>query len=188
MAALGAVPRPGVRVLSPRLLGRAALDRQLLLRRVDLPVVDAVERLLGLNAQSPNVPYVALWSRLDRFAIADLTRAVEDRSLVRSTLMRATQHLLSAPDFRLVRPVLAALLRRVQRNAFGSRTAGIDLAPVTTPPSNAASTVLRTGEPVGAGNQTGVGTAQRRSGSGERGAGRGAGAASARSSSTDHWS
>lgn len=120
--------RPGVAVLGPRVLGRAALDRQLLLRRVDLPVVPAVERVLGLNAQSPNLPYVALWSRLSRFAIEDLTRAIEDRSLVRSTLMRATQHLLSVPDFRLVRPTVAGLLRRVQRNAFGARTVGVDLA------------------------------------------------------------
>jgi hypothetical protein len=39
-------------------------------------------------------------------------------------MIRATQHLMSVPDFRLVRPVLAPLLRRVQCNAFG---AGIDL-------------------------------------------------------------
>lgn len=122
-----AVRRPGRTVLGPRALGRAALARQLLLRRADLPVVPAVERLLGLNAQDPHLPYVALASRLERFAIGELTAAIEDRSLVRSTLMRATQHLLSVPDFRLVRPALAPLLRRVQRNAFGRRTAGIDL-------------------------------------------------------------
>ncbi|MEN3613159.1 winged helix DNA-binding domain-containing protein [Plantactinospora sp. ZYX-F-223] len=116
-----------IRVLGPRALGRATLHRQLLLRRVELPVVPAVERLLGLNAQSPNPPYLALWSRLRGFTVAELTRAIEDRTLVRSTLMRATQHLLSVPDFRLVRPALAALLRRVQRNAFGSRTVGLDL-------------------------------------------------------------
>ncbi|MDG4789666.1 winged helix DNA-binding domain-containing protein [Micromonospora sp. WMMD1102] len=115
------------RVLGPRVLGRAALDRQLLLRRAELPVVPAVERLLGLNAQSPNLPYLALWNRLRGFTVAELTRAVEDRTLVRSTLMRATQHLLSVPDFRLVRPALTGLLRRVQRNAFGTRTAGLDL-------------------------------------------------------------
>jgi hypothetical protein len=114
-------------VLSPRALNRAVLERQLLRRRVDLAVVAAVERVLGLNAQAPNLPYLALWSRLERFAIADLTGAIQDRSLVRSTLLRATQHLLSVADFRLLRPVLAPLLRRVQRNAFGSRTAGIDL-------------------------------------------------------------
>jgi hypothetical protein len=114
-------------VLSARALGRATLDRQLLLDRAGLPVVPAVERLFGLNAQDPNLPYLALWSRLRPFAIGDLTAAIEDGSLVRSTLMRATQHVVSAADFRLVRPLLAPLLRRVQRNAFGRRTAGVDL-------------------------------------------------------------
>ncbi|MQA98306.1 MAG: hypothetical protein GEV11_28280 [Streptosporangiales bacterium] len=51
-----------------------------------------------------------------------------DGSLVRSTLMRATQHVVSAADFALVRPVLTDLLRRVQRNTFGRRTDGADLA------------------------------------------------------------
>jgi hypothetical protein len=127
MGARGPVRRSGADVLSPRVLNRAVLERQLLLRRADLSVVAAVERVLGLNAQGPNLPYLALWSRLERFAIKDLTAAIEDRSLVRSTMMRATQHLMSVPDFRLVRPVLAPLLRRVQRNAFGRRTTGIDL-------------------------------------------------------------
>jgi hypothetical protein len=119
--------RPGADVLSLRALNRAVLDRQLLLRRADLPVVTAVERVLGLNAQGPNLPYLAVWSRLERFAIKDMSAAIEDRSLVRSTMMRATQHLMSVPDFALIRPALAPLLRRVQRNAFGRRTTGIDL-------------------------------------------------------------
>jgi hypothetical protein len=114
-------------VLSARALGRATLARQLLLDRADLPVVAAVERLFGLNAQDPNLPYLALWNRLRPFSIRDLTAAIEDGSLVRSTLMRATQHMVSAADFQLVRPLLAPLLRRVQRNAFGRRTAGVDL-------------------------------------------------------------
>jgi hypothetical protein len=113
--------------LSLRQLNRAVLDRQHLLDRVDLPVTDAVEQVFGLNAQSPNLPYVALWSRLTGFAIKDLTTALEDRSLVRSTLMRATQHIVSVADFGLVRAAVALLLRRVQRNAFGSRTKGVDL-------------------------------------------------------------
>ncbi|MEV0662744.1 winged helix DNA-binding domain-containing protein [Actinomadura luteofluorescens] len=112
--------------LSGRELNRALLERQLLLRRADLPVVAAVERLLGLNAQDPNLPYLALWNRLEGFMINDLTAAIENRELVRSTLMRATQHLLSVADFRLIRPQLAPLLRRVQRTAFGRRTAGAD--------------------------------------------------------------
>lgn len=115
-------------VLTARALNRAVLARQLLLNRADLPVVPAVERVLGLNAQDPNLPYLALWTRLQRFALGDLTAAIEDRRLVRSTLMRSTQHLVSAPDFRLLRPALAPLLRRVQRNSYGRRTDGIDLA------------------------------------------------------------
>ncbi|MEI8406909.1 MULTISPECIES: winged helix DNA-binding domain-containing protein [unclassified Kribbella] len=114
-------------VLRPRVLGRALLERQLLLRRTDLDVVPAVEQVFGLNAQNPNDPYLALWSRLESFTLPSLTAAIEDGSLVRSTMMRATQHLMSVPDFQFVRPVLAPLLRRVQRNAFGRRTAGVDL-------------------------------------------------------------
>ncbi|GAB2625409.1 winged helix DNA-binding domain-containing protein [Streptomyces capparidis] len=114
--------------VTARELNRALLRRQLLTRRADLPVAAAVERVLGLNAQDPNLPYLALWTRLARFAIADLTAAVTDGTVVRSTLLRATQHMVTAPDFRLVRPAVAPLLRRVQRNAFGGRTAGVDLA------------------------------------------------------------
>ncbi len=117
--------------LSRRALNRATLARQLLLHREDLPIVTAVERLFGLNAQDPDPPYVALWSRLERFAINDLVAAIEVRSLVRSTMMRATQHLMSVPDVGFVRPVLAPLLRRVQHSAFGARTAGIDLDALT---------------------------------------------------------
>ena len=54
-------------VLSPRALGRATLARQLLLDRADLPPRDAVAHLVGLQAQQPRDPYVALWSRLRAF-------------------------------------------------------------------------------------------------------------------------
>ena len=114
-------------MISSRVLNRAVLSRQLLLERADLPVADATGRLLGLNAQSPNPPYLALWARLSPFAVEDLTTAIEDRSLVRSTLMRGTQHLVTVADFRLVRPAVAPLLRRVRRNTFGGRTDGVDL-------------------------------------------------------------
>ncbi|GAA1293428.1 hypothetical protein GCM10009609_73020 [Pseudonocardia aurantiaca] len=65
MAARGPGRRSGAEVLSPRALNRAVLARQLLLRRADLPVAAAVEQVLGLNAQDPNPPYLALWSRLE---------------------------------------------------------------------------------------------------------------------------
>lgn len=115
-------------LLDRRALNRATLQRQLLLRRTATGVVEAVETIGGLNAQQPNDPYLALHSRLDGFELADLTAAIEDGRVLRSCLLRATQHLVSADDFRWLRPVLSPLLNRVQRNAFGRRTAGVDLA------------------------------------------------------------
>ncbi|QVQ54545.1 AlkZ family DNA glycosylase [Spiractinospora alimapuensis] len=118
--------------LTARQLNRATLHRQMLLSRADLPVVPAVEHLLGLNAQDPNPPYLALWSRLTAFRIQDLTEGIESHALVRSTMMRATQHLVSTADFPFLRAALAPLLRRVQRTAFGSRTRGVDLEALVT--------------------------------------------------------
>jgi hypothetical protein len=116
-----------VKLLDRRALNRATLHRQLLLQRSACGLVEAIETIGGLNAQHPNDPYLALRSRLAAFGLADLTAAIEDGRVVRSCLMRATQHLVSAADFRWLRPVLSPLLARVQRNAFGQRTAGVDL-------------------------------------------------------------
>ena len=51
-------------VLSRRALGRATLARQLLLDRETRPVAGALEHLVGLQAQVPLVPHLALWDRL----------------------------------------------------------------------------------------------------------------------------
>jgi hypothetical protein len=114
-------------VLGRRALGRATLERQLLLRRWDLPVAEAVERLGGLNAQDPEPPYLALWARLAGFEHDTLTRVLNDRGVVRSTLLRGTQHLVAAADYLAWRPLLQPLLDRIQRSGFGRATAGVDL-------------------------------------------------------------
>jgi len=87
------------RVLSVRDLNRALLARQLLLKRSKLPLVRALERVGGIQAQYAPSSYIGLWSRLERFALADLTRALEQRRAVQGTLLRSTIHLVSAGDY-----------------------------------------------------------------------------------------
>jgi hypothetical protein len=84
-------------VLSTRALNRATLARQLLLDRVDLPVLDAVGHLCGLQAQQPQEPFVGLWSRLHGFAPETLSDLLVQRRVVRTHLMRRTVHLPDAP-------------------------------------------------------------------------------------------
>ena len=83
-------------VLTDRELNRATLARQLLLERSTMGVHDAVEHLVGLQAQEPWDPYLALWSRLEGFDPQELGAGLEDRSLVRIVVMRGTIHLLTA--------------------------------------------------------------------------------------------
>ena len=111
-----------------RARNRATLDRQLLLNRSPMSTPDAVARLVGLQAQAANAPYLGLWSRLDGFALGDLTRLLENRSVVRSSTLRGTQHLVAAADYGWLRPLLAPTVERAQRAAFGKATAGVDLA------------------------------------------------------------
>ena len=113
----------GERTLTERELNRAILARQLLLERVRMPIPRAVERVGGLQTQYPPTAYIGLWSRLEGFERADLTRALERRSVVQGTLMRATIHIVSARDY----SPLAAGLRTARREAWVQATRRRDL-------------------------------------------------------------
>jgi Winged helix DNA-binding domain len=82
----------------------------MLLKCEPLPVLAAVERLVGLQAQLPVAPYVGLWTRLPDFRREDLARAIEDRKIVKATLMRATLHLCTAEDYLRFRTALQPML------------------------------------------------------------------------------
>jgi hypothetical protein len=112
-------------VMSLRALNRALLARQLLVSRDPIPVVDAIERLVGLQAQWPKPAFIGLWSRLAAFRREDLLDVVQSRQLVRATLMRATIHLMSARDYGHWRPWLQpSLVQGLAR--FKDRNAGIE--------------------------------------------------------------
>jgi hypothetical protein len=85
--------------LTLRELNRALLARQFLLKRQKIGVVDAIERLGGLQAQWAPSPYVALWSRLVGFEREQLTHAIDRGEIMKATLMRATLHLVSAREY-----------------------------------------------------------------------------------------
>ena len=114
--------------LTNRALNRAALARQMLLQREKVSVLDGIERLVALQAQLPNPPYVGLWTRLVDFRHDELTKLIEKRRVVRSTMMRATQHLVTARDYLRLRPVLQPMLDQRCRHNFGRATSGIEIA------------------------------------------------------------
>ena len=114
--------------MDARARNRALLARQLLLSRVSLSPVRAVERLVGMQAQTPRSPYTALWSRLRSFDPMSLSRAIEGRKLVRIALMRSTIHLVSAADAMLLRPLMEPVLaRELSSTTWAPQLAGLDL-------------------------------------------------------------
>ena len=119
-------------VLSARQLNRALLERQHLLRRVELGVPAALEHLVGLQAQLPLVPYVALWTRLARFDRAELAGLIENRHVVRANaLMRTTIHLVTDRDALALRAVLEPVAERAFASSpFARNLVGVDIADV----------------------------------------------------------
>ena len=98
----------------------------MMLGRESIPVLEAVGRLAGLQAQVPNPPYIGLWSRLQDFRREDLTRLMEQRKIVRAAMMRSTLHLVTAEDHQRLRPTLEPALVRALRAFFGKRAKELD--------------------------------------------------------------
>ncbi|MFJ6837071.1 winged helix DNA-binding domain-containing protein [Streptomyces sp. NPDC091209] len=130
-------------VLDTRALNRAALARQLLLDRSDLPVLDAVAHLGGLQAQEPQEPFTGLWSRLRAFDPVALDGLLTGRSAVRTHLMRRTVHLVTADDALAWRARHDTMLRQRVMGTYRDELGGVDLDELAA----SARAVLSDGEP-----------------------------------------
>jgi hypothetical protein len=117
--------------LGARALNRATLARQLLLDRADVPVLDAVRHLCGMQAQEPQEPFVGLWSRLRAFDPAVLSDLLTDRRVVRTHLMRRTVHLVAADDALAWRSRHGAMLLQRVLGVYRRDLDGVDLAELT---------------------------------------------------------
>jgi len=113
-------------VLGRRALNRATLARQLLLQRSQMSVPDAIEHLVGLQAQTPHSWYVGLWTRLAGFRAEQVSDLLEQRRVVRMALMRSTIHLVTARDCLALRPLFQPVLERSMNGNFGKHLVGLD--------------------------------------------------------------
>jgi hypothetical protein len=117
-------------VLGLRALNRALLERQMLLARTEMPAIDAIEHLVGIQAQEPKSPYVGLWTRLEHFRAEEVEQLLTTRRAVRIIVMRGTIHLISARDCALMRPLTQPIMDRWLKSNREIKThlAGVDLS------------------------------------------------------------
>jgi DNA glycosylase AlkZ-like len=149
-AAVGAASQPA-EPISQRALNRALLDRQLLLQRSSTRAVDAIDHLVGMQAQVPLQPYFGLWSRLDAFDPSELAELITQRLVLRIALMRNTVHLVTAADCLALRPLIQPVMDRDLRGntTYAPKIAGLDLTELAAAGRSAVEEEPRTGKQLG---------------------------------------
>ena len=117
------------RTLTRRELNRAILARQMLLRREPVSALDAMERLVGMQAQEPLDPYVGLWTRVEGFRPEELSELLGNRLAARIVMLyRTTIHLVSARDCLRIRPLLQPVaVRQFGYSPFARNLEGLDI-------------------------------------------------------------
>lgn len=116
--------------LSARALNRATLARQLLLRRKQIDVREAVWQVVAVQAQEPASPYLALWNRVHRFDPADLDAAFLSRDVVKASLVRLTLHAVHADDYPSFHSAMVGALRASRLNDRRFTSTGLSVADV----------------------------------------------------------
>ncbi|MEM9711714.1 MAG: winged helix DNA-binding domain-containing protein [Actinomycetota bacterium] len=111
--------------VTERRLNRATLDRQLLLRRERVDVVEATRRIGAIQAQEPASPYLALWNRIDGFDPTWLDDAFATGAVLKGSLMRLTLHAVAATDHPPFRAATLPLLRAAGLNDRRFRDTGL---------------------------------------------------------------
>ena len=98
-----------------------------------MPVEAMIEHLVGMQAQVPDNPYVALWSRLEGFDAGTLEELMLERRTVRMSLLRTTRHLVTARDALRMRPILQPVLGRgyASGSPFHKQLVGVDIDALT---------------------------------------------------------
>ena len=86
-----------------------------------------IERLVGMQAQEPENPYIGLWLRLEDFDAGELSDLIAERGAVRAQHMRATIHLVSARDCLALHPITLPVLARTFKSPWA---AGLEGAPL----------------------------------------------------------
>jgi len=118
-------------VLGTRELNRALLERQMLLRRSNISVLEATRQLVAIQSQAPNPPYFALWTRLEDFRQEQLSDLINERQVVRIALMRSTIHLVSTSDCLELRPLLQPVLEKGMLSTYGKMLQNLDLKAIS---------------------------------------------------------
>lgn len=111
-----------MRVLTRAELTATLAHRQGLIDRWRVSPAEAIQRLTPLQGQEPKAPFIALAARLEGFTREQLEAAIDERLVVKSTLMRLTLHLAAAADF----PAYAALLRHSRMRKWRATDPDLD--------------------------------------------------------------
>ena len=90
-------------------------------------MVDAVRRLVALQAQEPASPYLALWNRLRDFDPTELDAAFGSYAVVKAPLMRITLHAVAAEDHAVLHEAMRPTLRAARLNDGRFRSSGLSV-------------------------------------------------------------